>query len=268
MLKIAILAPIDNSLYARLVLNELLAENEVQVCAVVVRSPFNFSRMIQEYNRDGFRLLKKVVQKMFVGDQRYRQLSSPNLTKLAEVSGLKYRTLNELCKANGIPHRVVPDLNTCNSVDFMKKSAPDVIVFTGGGLIRQDLLATPSIGILNCHTGLLPRFRGMDVVEWTAVENEVESTGFGITLHFIDKGIDTGPILLHKRLAKIPDDYDFQVIRAVLETYMVELMVEGVKGLASGKLSPIPQSKDSGRQYYVMHPRIKEYAVKKLVETR
>ena len=50
-----------------------------------------------------------------------------------------------------------------------------------------------SFGVLNCHMGILPKYRGMDVVEWPFLEND--RLNVGITCHLMDKGIDTGDIL-------------------------------------------------------------------------
>ena len=40
------------------------------------------------------------------------------------------------------------------------------VIFTGGGILGQPLLETARVGILNCHAGILPKYRGMDVIEW------------------------------------------------------------------------------------------------------
>jgi methionyl-tRNA formyltransferase len=118
------------------------------------------------------------------------------------------------------------------------------------------VLAIPRLGVLNCHTGILPQYRGMDVVEWTAFEENIGRIGFGATLHFMDSGVDTGPILLKKKIP-LSSNSNFESIRAELETVMVDLMVQGVQGLRDGILFSNPQELKKGRQYFVMHPRIK-----------
>ena len=134
-----------------------------------------------------------------------------------------------------------------------------MVIFTGGGLLRKPILEIPQLGILNCHTGILPQYRGMDVVEWTVLEEKIDAVGLGVTLHFMDIGVDTGPILLKKKYFLKPGS-SFESIRAELEVMMVYLMIEGVKGLQTGNLNPLMQDLQKGRQYFVMHPRIKEVA--------
>jgi len=107
----------------------------------------------------------------------------------------------------------------------------------------------------------------MDVVEWTAVEENIEQIGFGATLHFMDVGVDTGPILLKKMITLSPGA-TFEIIRTELETVMVDLMLQGARGLRDGSLSPLPQELTQGKQYFVMHPRIKIVAEARLKRQR
>jgi methionyl-tRNA formyltransferase len=117
------------------------------------------------------------------------------------------------------------------------------------------LLSVPRLGILNCHMGILPELRGMDVVEWAVLEAGEESPRIGLTLHLMDRGVDTGPILLHHHLDLRLGD-TLEAVRQRLEPAMVRLMMQGICGLRDGSITPRTQSEAAGRQYYVMHPRL------------
>ncbi len=260
MMQTVILAPIHNSLYARLLTSALVEERGIDVCAVVVRSHWNIQRIRSEFSRDGARLVKKFIDKYLLGDDRFSSgQAKNNLSVSAEKSGLSFPSLKDLTKAYQIPYFKVPDFNQAGCVRFIQNLSPQVILFTGGGLIRKELLEVPETGVLNCHSGILPFYRGMDVVEWTAAEKNIVSMGFGATLHFMDSGVDTGPILLTEKIELHSQD-TFLTIREKLEVLMLKLMLRGVKGLRDGKISPKMQKKSAGRQYFVMHPRIKTYA--------
>ena len=200
MIKVVLLAPIHNSLYARLNAYALAKEKDIEISAVIVRSIFNFQRIRSEFTRDGGRLVNKIFNKLIVGDKRFSAKDGNNLFSMAKQQLLPYKSLKQLANAFNIPYMVVPDHNHPKSLQILQKIKPDVILFTGGGLLRAPVLEIPRLGILNCHTGILPQYRGMDVVEWTAVEEKVNSIGFGVTLHFMDNGVDTGPILLKKKI--------------------------------------------------------------------
>jgi folate-dependent phosphoribosylglycinamide formyltransferase PurN len=267
LIKTVLLAPVGNSLYARLIANALSREEDIEISAVVVRSIWNPRRLRNELKRDGGRLMRKIYQKLVVGDKRFSENKGNNLAALAHQQQLKFKNLSDLTKKLGIPYHVVADHNHLKCLEILQEHQPDVIIFTGGGLLRPPLLAIPRLGVLNCHTGILPQYRGMDVVEWTAVEEKVGQIGFGATLHFLDSGVDTGPILL-KKMVTLSSDATFENIRAELETLMVELMICAVQGLRDGSVSPIPQVQSEGRQYFVMHPRIKIAAQTRLERQR
>jgi len=263
MMKVVLLAPITNSLYARLIAYTLSKEKNIEISAVIVRSIWNTRRLRSEFKRDGERLIRKIYQKLVIGDKRFSAESGNNLSVLAGQQRLRYKTLSDLAKDLEIPYYVVADHNHPKSLQILQKIQPDIIIFTGGGLLRQPLLAIPRLGVLNCHTGILPHYRGMDVVEWTAVEENIDRIGFGATLHFMDNGLDTGPVLLQKKIT-LTLNATFESIRAELETIMVDLMIQGTRGLRDGTITSVPQELTEGRQYFVMHPRIKTVAKARL----
>jgi len=263
MLRVILFAPIHTSLYSRLVLHGLLQEPQVQVVGIVVRTPWNTSRIRSELKRDGSRLAQKFIRKYLLREKAFEGVEGKNLAAEARKVQLAQGTLKEMAKDQQIPYRVCRDLSDDLCERFVHQQAPDLIVFTGGGLVRQNILQIPKYGVLNCHTGVLPVYRGMDVVEWTAMEYAIQRTNFGVSLHYMDKGVDTGPILLVHRIQ--PEAHDtFSTIRMRLEVEMVAAMLEGVQGIASGSLQPSPQAVQEGRQYYVMHPRIKAIAEERL----
>ena len=81
------------------------------------------------------------------------------------------------------------------------------VVVAFGQLIPVELLAIPKFGWINLHYSLLPKLRGAAPVQWSILNNEVET---GITWFQIDKGLDTGPILLQKKLEL--NDFDYETL--------------------------------------------------------
>ncbi len=263
MLKVMLFAPIHTSLYSRLVLHGLLQESQVQVVGVAVRTPWNMKRIRSEWKRDGNRLAQKFIRKYLLREKAFAQVQVENLASYAASVDLPEGTLKDLAENASVPYCVCRDLSDQTCEAFVKQKAPDLIAFTGGGLIRNNILQLPTCGVLNCHTGVLPPYRGMDVVEWTALENAVKQVGFGATLHYMDKGVDTGPILLVRTIQPHAGE-SFSEIRMRLEVEMVRGMLEGIRGIAAGVLEAHAQAAQDGRQYFVMHPRVKKIAEQRL----
>jgi folate-dependent phosphoribosylglycinamide formyltransferase PurN len=88
----------------------------------------------------------------------------------------------------------------CNDpaeVSRMAAARPDVVLVFGTGILREPLLSAFDGRILNLHLGLSPYYRGAGTNFWPLVNREPEYVG--ATIHYLDAGIDTGPILSHAR---------------------------------------------------------------------
>ncbi|MGH9346749.1 MAG: formyl transferase [Vicinamibacterales bacterium] len=88
----------------------------------------------------------------------------------------------------------------CNdpaAIEAMRRAAPDAVLVFGTGLLKQPLIDTFPGRILNMHLGLSPYYRGAGTNFWPLVNGEPEYCG--ATIHFLDIGVDTGPIIAHVR---------------------------------------------------------------------
>jgi phosphoribosylglycinamide formyltransferase-1 len=90
--------------------------------------------------------------------------------------------------------------------------------------------------IVNVHPSLLPAFPGLRAIE-QALEAGVPSTG--VTVHLVDDGVDTGPVLLQREVA-IPNGASAADVRALLAPVEHELLSEAVAALANGQPSARP----------------------------
>jgi folate-dependent phosphoribosylglycinamide formyltransferase PurN len=104
------------------------------------------------------------------------------------------------------PSRVV-DAGGCNDADeiaAMRRVQPDVVLVFGTALLKQPLIDSFPGRIINIHLGLSPYYRGAGTNFWPLVNGEPEYCG--ATIHFLDIGVDTGPILAHVRPDIAPGD--------------------------------------------------------------
>ncbi|MGH9804561.1 MAG: methionyl-tRNA formyltransferase [Candidatus Acidiferrales bacterium] len=116
--------------------------------------------------------------------------------------------------------------------------APEAAVIVGyGQLIPADLLSIPPHGWINLHASLLPKYRGAAPVQWALIRGERVT---GVTTMRIDAGLDTGPILLQAE-EPIGGDDTAPALAARLAERGAALVVETLRGLATGSLAPRPQ---------------------------
>lgn len=240
---------------------ELLKRKNVQVKAIVTRKLLNPNRFFSEFNRDGTRLLKKIWNKLVLREKAYKNNDYETIVDLMRKENIIFRKVDDFKDKYGIPVVYCDDLNDSIVVESLRRIKPEVVVFTGGGLVRNDVLENSGAGILNCHMGVLPQYRGMDVVEWPILENNLQQ--IGMTVHFMDKGIDTGDILRIKRV-KIEPNESIKQIRDRFEPMMCHEMVVTCLDYLNGKLERKQQKKGDGKQYFIMHPRLIELAEAKL----
>jgi methionyl-tRNA formyltransferase len=260
MSSIVIFSPSRFSLYT-ICVTELLRRNHVNIQAIVVRRLLNPARFLSEFSRDGSRLLKKVWKKLVLRQKAYPTEAGETIVSLMKSEIITFTKVEDFKKHFQIPVLYCSDLNDAAVINTLKELNPELVVFTGGGLLRNRVLENSGAGVLNCHMGVLPQYRGMDVVEWALLEGNLHQVG--ATVHFMDPGVDTGDILQVQQVSVEPGE-GISHLRDRIEPLMVHLMVQTCIDYIGGKLKRMPQKFAEGRQYFVMHPRLMREAGRKM----
>jgi len=138
---------------------------------------------------------------------------------------------------------------------------PDVLVLAGSRIIKPHILEIPKIGVLNAHPGLLPDYRGVDVVAW-AVYNDAP---VGVTVHWVDPGVDTGDIIV-KEVVDVGAGDTLEQIAANAEKTAAKLMTQVLHDIAQhGRgTTSTPQTREAGKQYYRMTEKLRNQVRRKL----
>jgi folate-dependent phosphoribosylglycinamide formyltransferase PurN len=179
-----------------------------------------------------------------------RQAHNPYLQSQLKHHGGIFRSMREVAASYGFPLSVCSDQNSPDAISKLKKWSPDLIIFTGGNILRKQLLEVPRLGVLNAHLGLLPEIRGMSSPEWSRLRN----VPVGVTIHYMDAGIDTGPILQRSEFPDAHAGESLSDLRTRLIAFGIEKVAEVVSALDRGAISATPQSHlDEDRQFFVMH---------------
>jgi methionyl-tRNA formyltransferase len=115
---------------------------------------------------------------------------------------------------------------------------PDaIIVVAYGRIIPEWMLKLPRFGNINLHGSLLPKYRGAAPIQWAVANGETET---GVTTMRLDAGLDTGDVLLERRLPVGPDTTAAELYPQ-LAAMGAELMIETLDGLEQGTITPKPQ---------------------------
>ena len=218
--------------------------------SVSIVDPKNILRKIGQYGLRSF------------GTYAIKRLNPFKKSNDLEKTEYSFSNLTQACQHYDISLFQSRNIQDTQALNFLKRHKPDLLVYTGGGILRKTLINIPTIGVLNAHGGILPKYRGMNVMEWALLYNDIDN--IGITVHLIDPGIDTGSILFHKRL-KIPNEAkSIQSLRNYFTNASVDALVDGVKLLDAESPSFQPQIREAGKQYFVMHQSLLEVAERRL----
>ncbi len=97
--------------------------------------------------------------------------------------------------------RIIPvkSVNSPETISILKMINPSVVLINGTRIISKEVLSCIPSKFINMHAGITPLYRGVHGAYWALAENNPEYCG--VTIHFVDSGIDTGNII---EQAKIP----------------------------------------------------------------
>ncbi|MDX6623177.1 MAG: phosphoribosylglycinamide formyltransferase 1 [Solirubrobacterales bacterium] len=117
--------------------------------------------------------------------------------------------------------------------DWVAARGADLVVLAG----YMQLLSEPFVArfrgrVVNVHPALLPAFPGLDAIG-QALDAGVEETG--VTVHFVDEGVDTGPVVL-QRAVPVPASRDRQVLEAAIHNVEHQLYPEAIRMIAEGRV--------------------------------
>ena len=101
----------------------------------------------------------------------------------------------------------VPLVNSDETIAYLQRLGPDVVVVYGSRIIEERVLRCISAPFINMHTGLTPAYRGLNATYWALVKSGVSASG--VTVHMVDRGLDTGAILEQKQTSPSAEDSFF-----------------------------------------------------------
>jgi phosphoribosylglycinamide formyltransferase-1 len=123
--------------------------------------------------------------------------------------------------------------------DWLDSFETDLVVLAGYmQLVSGEFLGRFKDAVINVHPALLPAFPGLAAVQ-QALDYGV--TVFGVTVHFVDEGVDTGPVIL-QRAVELPDARDAGEVQAKLQPIEHELLPEAVRLFARGAVGRDPDN--------------------------
>lgn len=136
------------------------------------------------------------------------------------------------------PRRIKKDEDTLATLEALQADAFVVVAY--GQILSPRILAMPRLGCINGHGSLLPAYRGAAPIQWCLVNGDTET---GMTTMQMNAGMDTGPMLLKSHLPVGLLDNFYEVAQPLADQ-AAALLVETLRGLDDGTITPKPQDDD------------------------
>lgn len=180
--------------------NQLLAQHHNVVGIIIERRPLALT------GEDKFERRRRMVQRYGVirtfNKLLYNKIRSRFLASAEDAAIKKHFFPGEtpVSYIREVPTQIVGNINDVECIEFIQHHAPDVLAVCGTTVLRPEVFTLPPRGAINIHTGITPEYRSADPIFWALYRGEPEKVG--VTIHFIDQGIDTGPII-HQEVVPI-----------------------------------------------------------------
>lgn len=147
-------------------------------------------------------------------------------------------TLFNYAEKYGIDYFKLKNVNSSQSLEKISSYRCDLLVsMSFNQIFRKQILNISSLGVINCHAGKLPFYRGRNILNWALINDEKE---FGITVHFVDEGIDTGDIILQKTFG-ITDKDTYSTLLEIAYVECANILYESLKLFLDENVNRIPQ---------------------------
>jgi methionyl-tRNA formyltransferase len=157
-----------------------------------------------------------------------------------------YSRLKLACDKYRIPFFRVEDINSEMIEKQILYLKPELIVVCHfQKILKKNIISIPILGCINLHPSLLPEYRGMSPQHWPIINGDSET---GITIHFINEGVDTGDIILQERIKISNDMYVVDLQKKMLEVYR-NIMVCAINKISERKDIFMKQDIQEGSYY-------------------
>ncbi|MEK7616888.1 MAG: methionyl-tRNA formyltransferase [Patescibacteria group bacterium] len=144
-----------------------------------------------------------------------------------------------LAKKHSIPVKVTKTIKSVTDINLLKNLKPLLIIVMGWRtIIPSEVLKIPKRGVVAVHESLLPKYRGFAPINWAIINGEKMS---GVTLFYLDEGIDSGDIIAQRKIPIGSTDTGFTLYQKT-KTASVEILIDYLEDIKRGSASRIKQN--------------------------
>ncbi|HZJ20358.1 MAG TPA: formyl transferase [Pricia sp.] len=196
--------------------------------------------------------IKRIGAVAFVGQLLFRFIVVPYLNSSSRKRKQQLSASYSKSRASDPlpPVESIENINSLEGSRLLNDAAPDAIVVVTRRIISKGTLNRVSAPLINIHDGIVPKYRGLFGAYWAMVAGDREHCG--ATVHFIDKGLDTGPIIAQSNI------FDTLTAEDNFTTYPIHqfasalpLLNKALLDMANDRLETVERSSEVGKIRYI-----------------
>lgn len=238
-------------------MNRLVDMQEIEIVGVVKAQPLSLSQQGRSRVK---RHLRKVGWRFawLLFFQRVIQGLGYALSLVMPATRKRLLPAWKIARQRNIPVMQTLDINAAPAIEFVQECQPDLLVSAYfSQILKSEVIQLARFGVLNIHPGWLPSYRGAMAYFWVLHNG---SDRGGVTVHWIDEGIDSGEIL-ERRSFPVPDNATQETVLMLTAVIGARLLRRVIRRLQNGEpackvsAEPGPTQED----YYPM-PGDREFA--------
>jgi methionyl-tRNA formyltransferase len=227
---------------------------------------FEIARVIIEHRLSRFSVFARRCKRLGVnsalGQAVFRVAIAPALEIASRGRTRRIAAEHELNSAP-IPAELVKNVDSANSAEtiaLLRELQSTIVIVNGTRILSCDVLQCTSAKFINLHAGITPRYRGVHGAYWALVEGRSDLCG--VTLHQLDEGIDTGPVLAQAtiRPTKADNFATYPMLQLAASLPLLDAVLP--KLLEGRQLAPVSSTEPS-RLW--THPTASEYISNRLM---
>jgi len=221
---------------------------------------YTIERVITEEPMRGMSLAKRRITKLGYIQVAGQVLFSVFIVPILRIfSKKRVQEIKAIYHFNELPIPVekkthFPSVNDEGCISLLQELNPDVVIVNGTRIISKKVLESTKAAFINMHTGITPKYRGVHGGYWAMVNNDAQNCG--VTIHLVDKGIDTGGIIYQSKIPVSRNDNYF-TYPYIQFGEGIPLMQKAVEDALNNKVKTIQSLTDESSLWY--HPTIWQY---------
>ncbi len=150
--------------------------------------------------------------------------------------------VKQCAQEHSIPVLQTRLLKNADAISWVAERQPDLLVLAFvTSFVPQEMIELAPRGGINFHPSLLPKYRGGSAINWAVINGETET---GVSIHYIDEGVDTGPVLLQEKVSVEADDTVKSVYFEKLYPMGIRMIAEAVALIRNNQAIAIEQDEN------------------------